>query len=425
MWYNLIVKKFAVLTISLLTALSAAGGITAKAETDETRYPEDSEFIKTLYFTALTDYAVEDGLYAFADEDCVIVYKDEIRTIYPASGVNAVDVAEGKVYYSCADGKAYEISGAETEHSFPAKSEEIPFNGYLYFIDAEGMNIYDKSSKETKTYAGEFTALKLYGETVYAIRENSLYQFNGSECSETVLKYADYTSTNEILIGQARTYLSGYTQAKLVEISAGSYMTEVNLKNLDGETFDTSDLETVKTAEDKTALLLCYSGNCAVVSVGDKSYLLLKNKVSESQAEFITESGFDAQIIIGGNIYTSPYTGGSVAVMNATGQNVKVLNKLECDGVLEKVFYEIEYTSDGETLKGYVAEGFLSRVIIDDNKKPTTVTDPEYSEDSDTQTILIIFAVVLLVLAAIAYISHVSAKGKKKNKKKSKTESEE
>ncbi len=427
----LIVKKFACLTISLLTALTALGGVTANAAESETCYPEDNEFIKTLNFTALTDYAVEDGLYAFADESGVIAHRGEIRVSYEASGVTAVDIADGRVYYSCADG-TYEIpdifadtiTPLDAEHTFPQKSDEITYNGFWYFVDDDGMNIYDKSTKQTTTESGEYTNLKQYGKKVYAIKENSLYEFTSTEGSKTVLEYADYTATDEILLGQARTALTNYTKANVVVISAGTYMTEVNLKNLGGENFDTS--KTVKTEETKTALLLCYSGNSAVVSIENKSFVLLKSKVREdNDTAFMTESNFDAQIIIGGNIYTSPYTGGTIAVTNATGESVKVLNKLALDGVLEKVFYEIEYTSNGEQLNGYVAEGFLSRVIIDDNKPATTVKDPAYSEDSDTKTILIILAVILLVLAAIGYISHVSAKGKKKNKKKSKADGEE
>ena len=47
-------------------AIASFGGTAALAETGTTRYPEDSDFIKSLTFDALSDYAVDGERYAFA-----------------------------------------------------------------------------------------------------------------------------------------------------------------------------------------------------------------------------------------------------------------------------------------------------------------------------------------------------------------------
>lgn len=423
-WYNLDVKKFAALTISLLTALTSAGGITANAANGGTIYPEDDEFIKTLTLPSLTDYAVEGELYAFTDGADVKVYNDgEYYEYRFENAVTNVDINEGVIYCGVGE-KAYTVpEQTECEYTFPAKTDELTYNGYYYFIDGEGINVFDKTSKTTTTFEGEYVNIKQDGEKVYAVSGNTLYSFTGAERSEVVLKYADYAATHQILIGQARTALQTYSEARFVQIAQGSFMTEIDLEKLDGVYF--TPVKTVRAEENATALLLCESGTAAIVSIGNTGYILLKSKISETDVDFSTENKFNAQMI-GGKIYASPYiASGTELKLNATGINVKVLRKLEDtraenEKILESVFYEIEYGTGSESVKGYVAEGFLSQVMIDDNKTPTEIVDPEYSEKNDTKTILIIFAVVLLVLAAIGYITHVSSRGKKKSKKKSK-----
>lgn len=425
MWYNLIVKKFAVLTISLLTAVSLAGGITANAAIGGTIYPEDEEFIKTLTLPSLTDYAVEGDLYVFTDGTDVKVYNDGEYSEYRFdSAVTDIDIKVGVIYCGCADEKAYTVPAqTECDYTFAQKRSRIEYNDFYY--NSFGGKIYIsnllKPEDPNVSYEGEFTNLKQYGETVYAIKENSLYSFTGSQADEVVLKYADYTATHQIVIGQARTALQTYSGAKFVKIAEGAFMTSIDLEKLDGTYF--SPIKTVRADENTTALLLCESGTAAIVAIGDTGYILLKSKVSDIDVEISTENTFNAQMI-GGKIYASPYiASGTELSLNATGIMVKVLRKLEDSAtenkkILETVFYEIEYNSEGKSVNGYVAEGFLSKVMIEDNKTPTEIVDPNYSDSNDTKTILIIFAVVLLILAAIAYLSHLSSKGKKKKKKK-------
>lgn len=416
-------KKFAALTISLLAALTSIGGTVAYAADGGTIYPEDEEFIKTLELTSLTDYAVGDDFYAFADGKSVKVYSDGNYKEYAfENSVISVDIKEGVIYCGCSNEKAYTIPDQkDCEYAFPETKTELLFNGFYYFIDENGINVFDK--KNNITFDGEYSNIKNFGEKVYAVKENKLYCFTGVECAEVVLEYADYSATREITIGQARTALKSYSEAKFVEIAAGASMTAVDLEQVDGQYF--IPVSTTKAESNITALLLCYSGNAAIVTVKDTAYVLLKNKVTETQLNCSTEIPFENAQMLGGRIYASPYVvSGTVSSSEATNIKVKVTDRLENADILGSVFYEVEYTVDGKTEKGYVAEGFLSKLIIEDDKDPTEVKDPEYSDSNDTKTILIIFAVVLLVLAAVGYVSYVSSKSKKKAKNKNKDKDE-
>ncbi len=409
--------------ISLLTVVFTAGNTVAHAADGGTIYPEDDEFIKTLELTSLTDYAVEGGLYAFADGKTVKVFNDGNYKEYAfENDVTDLAAENGEIYCGCSNGKVYTLDEQTCEYTFPQKVDELLFNGYYYFTDADGkLNVFDKS--ETVTYDGSYSNLKLYGETVYAVSGNELYAINGSQCEKVTLEYADYAVTREITVGRAATALKTYAPVTFVQISEGAFMTEVDLSRLDGEYF--VPVKTIKTEQVSTALLLCYSGNAAIVSLSGKCYVVLKAKTSETEVEHVADKPFENAQMLGDNIYASPYVvSGTVSATGVISRTVKVLNKIVCEDVLDTVFYEVEYKTEDATLKGFVAEGFLSEKIIDDNKKPTEIPDPDFSESSDTKTILIIFAVVLLVLAAISYISYVSSGKRKKSKKKDKDKQE-
>ena len=410
----MVVKKLALLTIPLLAAMTF-GSITAYAADGGTIYPEDEDFVKTLTFTSLTDYAVEDGLYAFADGRLVKVYNEGNYTEYAfTDNVTAVDIEDGIIYCG-SDGKSYTVDDQlECDYKFEEPLKSITLDNYYYYFKNGDLKVFDEVEETVETYTG-YSNLKLCDGKVYAMAENKLYEFAGSKSSGVELEYSVDKSDLKITIGQAASNLKEYAPVQFVEIEAGTFMTEIDLEKLDSEYF--TNVSVKKTDKSITALLLCYSGNAAIVSIQGSAYVLLKSKVSKVEIDYSAEIPFANAQMIGGNIYASPFVvSGTVSNSNATGITVTVTGKIEHD-ILECAFYEVEYTSNGKTVKGYVAEGFLSKVIIEDNKQPENVTDPAYSDKSDTKTILIIFAVVVLVIAAAAYIAHVSAKGKNKKKK--------
>lgn len=400
-----------------------AGGIAANAAVGETEYPKDAEFTRTLALSSLNDYAIEDGLYAFADGEYVKVYNGGNYDEYEiGTTVADVEIKGGVVYYG-SGGRAYSLPDrAECEFSFTAKPSEITSDGFYYYYSGENLKIYDRVNETTATYAG-YSLLNTYGGKVYAASGNKLYTFAGSDNSEVVLEYAVKPKDVKITIGQASSDLKKYSGTKFVNIAEGSYMTEVDLEKLDGEYF--VPLNIVRTEEKTTALLLCYSGkNVAIVSIKDRAYAVMKDKVDDdTKINYLTENPYTTAQMIGMNIYASPFVvSGTVANSDALGITVKVLNRIENE-VLESVFYEVEYGE--ENTKGYVAEGFLTGEIRGDNKTPNVEPDPAFSENSDTKTILIILAVIILVLAALAYILYVSGKGRKKEKKQKADSNEE
>ena len=430
-------KRLALLTIPLLAAF-AAGPLTAFAATDEV-YPEnDGDFISPLTFTSLTDYAIEDELFAFADGNTLKVLNGNSYDSYDVEGAfTNVEIKDGEIYCLLDNTERQLVIGEGENYSFKVTEERVcdfkePVNSLydkvscLYFTNENGLNIFDSSTQKTTTYEGEYSNLKIYGDKVYAMKENSLYSFTGVEIAEVKPEYAVKPKNIHIEIGQASSSLKKYASVQFVEIGVGTVMTEVDLDEVSGEYFNA--LNVVKTNEKTVALLLSSSNDLAIVSIKDKAYAILKptEKMRNITVNYTSDIPFDTAQISGGSIYASPFVAKGVeafSFLSAAGIKVSVLNKIESE-MLECVFYEVEYSFGESKITGYVAEGLLTPEIREDFEDPDLVNDPHYSDKSDTKTILIILAVVVLVLAVILYVSHVSAKKKKKNKKEEPKEEE-
>lgn len=418
-WYNFIVKRFLAVFTTLLLAGATLGGVTAFASEEETRYPQDSDFIKSFTFTDLADYSVGEGAYAFAENKSVYVCEGSDRTVYSfEKDIKRLDCSEGVFY--CYDGESvYSLPDKKiAEYTIAPSQGTIEAEGYDYKLIGSTLNVVDWSDKTVHTLEGSFANLKKYGGVVYAQSANTVYKLTGYTAELIDLSYADYTSTKHISVGECADRLKNYTSLEFVEIDAGTYMTKVDLTSLDGDYFETEN--TSRTKEKQTALLLCRTGNSAVVAIGDTSYILLgeKAKAPAGKINCFVEPEFDNATVTGSRIYASPYVIiGTSALANASGTIVSITRKLVYEGVLGSAFYEVQYrTEEGSIKTGYVADGFLTEYIIEDNKPPAVVNDPEYSEESNLKTVLIVFAVVVLALAAVGYLAYVSISGKSKKK---------
>jgi len=418
----------------------AAYGITANAA-GGTYYPDDSDFTKKLTFSPLSDYAVDGGKYAFLvhsesgdgiqvfengqlnDEngDDKVFENGQLKEYDPECDVDALDYSEGTLYYS-SEGKVYSLPDyKESEHTITASESEITCGNYLYYFDADGaLTVFDKQEKTAETFDGKFSNMKKFGETVYAVRENCLYEFTGKTYKLLKFTYSNYDATHAIPIGQTKEALQNYT-LKFVTIHSGAHITEIDLSKLDGDNFVASETTTAK--EDTLALLLCYTGNAAIVAVGDKSYITNKNSAEETQTDCYIEPEFTKATVIGNRIYCSPFViSGTTALFPATGEVVTILHRVEHPS-LGSAFYEVEYNvtdENGEvvgTKTGYVTDGFLRKEIIEDNKVPTEVPDPSYSEKNDVRKVILILMVVILVLAAAGYLTYAATSGKRKKDK--------
>ena len=424
-------KRFVCLTIPLLLAFSF-GGIAASAAVNDPIYPEsDEDFIRPLYLSSLTDYAIEDELFAFADGNSVKVISggDYDRYDYDAD-ISAVDIEDGAIYCLSGD-KSYliEIDGenyefVESEHTFLEMEDRILYGDYLYFTNSSGLNIFDTTRLSTATYDGEYSNLKLSGGKVYAMSGNSLYVLSGTNCKKVELEYEVKAKNVKIEIGQALASLKQYSSVQFVKIKQGTVLTEIDLSKVEGMYFVSKNI--VRANENEVALLLCSSEDLAVVAIKNRSYAILNptSKISLTAVEHSTEVDYDAQSM-SENIYASPFVAnGTASFSRAMGATVKVISKIESE-ILGYSFCEVEYQDGENTVKGFIAEHMLNEEIREDKNEPSNITDPNYTESSNTKTILIILAVILLVLVAVLYVAHVSGKGKKKKKKKSEAEEKE
>lgn len=426
-------KRLAILAISLLTAITAFGNVAAYAAESDTIYPSDEDFIKTLEFGALSDYAVNGEAFAFAEEQKVSVFNGGNLTEYEfGAKVTAVDCAEDTFYCAVGDGTVYSLPYAEgqnaAEHVMPEPETMLKLGKFIYLLEDTTLKVVDTiNDKVHKDYEGEFKNLKQFGERVYAMSENAVWTFNGAESEKLIFKYADYACTQSIAVGQAATALKAYSEPEIVTVKTGAFMTETDLTSVPEKFFAAGDTVTAK--ENTTAILLCTTGNAAIIAIGMDCYILLSSNVELTEESCYSAPDYEyAKITAAGDrIYSSPYVSEGTAIMTgAAGLIVKVLHKVE-HTVLDTAFFEVEFTAkDGTTAKGYINGKFLIKVdhVAEDDKKPDTVTDPDYTEESNTKTILIVFAVVILVLAAVGYLAFTATSDKRKNKKEKKTQPE-
>ncbi len=426
-------KRLAILAISLLTAITAFGNVAAYAAESDTIYPSDEDFIKTLEFGALSDYAVNGEAFAFAEEQKVSVFNGGNLTEYEfGAKVTAVDCAEDTFYCAVGDGTVYSLPYAEgqnaAEHVMPEPETMLKLGKFIYLLEDTTLKVVDTiNDKVHKDYEGEFKNLKQFGERVYAMSENAVWTFNGAESEKLIFKYADYSCTQSIAVGQAATALKAYSEPEIVTVKTGAFMTETDLTSVPEKFFAAGDTVTAK--ENTTAILLCTTGNAAIIAIGMDCYILLSSNVELTEESCYSAPDYEyAKITAAGDrIYSSPYVSEGTAIMTgAAGLIVKVLHKVE-HTVLDTAFFEVEFTAkDGTTAKGYINGKFLIKVdhVAEDDKKPDTVTDPDYTEESNTKTILIVFAVVILVLAAVGYLAFTATSDKRKNKKEKKTQPE-
>ena len=419
-------KRLALITTAFLVISAATSGIAAKAATI---YPDEGEFTKKLTFTSLTDYAVDGEAYAFSEHteggDSVKVFKKGTLTEYPVEGdVDGIDYFDGVLYYQSGETVYSLPDNAESEYTLNKFDDEIKCGGFLYYYDDQGaLTVYDMQNKTADTLSSGFSNLKVYDKTVYAVRGNNLYKFDGAIHELIEFTYSDYGATNTIEIGQAVTNLTQDYALKFVTVAEGSFMTEIDLTDVGGPYFRTK--ETTHATEDTLALLLCYTGNAAVVAVGEKSYITLKTSVTETSVNCYKEPDFTKATVIGNRIYASPFVvSGTTALFPATGEVVTILHKVEHPS-LGNSFYEVEYDvtdENGEvtgTKTGYVTDGFLRKEIIEDNKDPVEIPDANYSEKNDVRKVILILMVVILVLAAAGYLTYAGTAGKfKKDKHK-------
>ncbi len=418
-------KRLALITISLVLAIGAAFAASAPVYAEsETQYNPE-EFVKTLVFTSLTDYAVSGQTYAFAEGNKLYVYSEGKLVSYThTSGITALDAADGVFYYKDINGGVFSLPDMQpASHEFKTLGDGILSGSYLYFIKEGILKVSDTLNETFEPLKG-YSNPKEYGGKVYAVKNNELHVLSGATGEKIDdMVYTQFPADGTILTGNTASALKENYALKFVTVKKDSFITEVDLSSLDGEFLKTG--ETVTVAEDFDALLLCRTGNAAVIANGDKSYLAKIPVEDEKDVSCFKTPAFEEATVTGSAIYASPFVvKGTSVINNAAGMPVKILHRLELEGVLGASFYEVKYTVDGQEHTGYVTAGLVTEYLFGENKEPTAVPDPAYSEKNNVKTVVLVLVVVILVLAAAGYLTYVGTNGKlkKKNKKNSGSE---
>jgi len=443
------VKKLLRFTTSLCSAVLAlglGGASAAFAETGETGgmgetdasqyYPATFEIVPS--FENLEDYAVGDGKVLFLQKNCVYEYGDERVTTYENSRktVTSLYFEDGAFYYGTNDGKYYALSNFNSEENpeitdfvSTTETEDILLaNKYNYYLSDGNYYFLDKNRpSEPSVLLDGFSNLKRYGETVYAVKENVLYELNGTESA--AVKVENFKLTQSISTGNAYNALtSPATQAPLfVNLTGGAHMTEVDLDKLEetSSTFVTGD--TVKVTE-PTALLLYTAGNDAegisIIAVNGKSYLIHPKDTAAKTVYPFADTEFTDGTATEGYVYSAPFESKGTRVAKLPyGTNVTILNviKMADNAELDHDFYHVRYQIDEtNSVEGYVRSGLLSTYTFNEDP-PVATADPEETYGDLIKPVVLVLIVLLLIAIAAGYLIYIGTSDKRKKKNTSET----
>lgn len=457
MCYNSTVKKKIVLTTSLCAALAVTAcfsGASAFAESTEgiDEYPES--FTVAVSFENLTDYAIGDGKYLFIDSGSVFSYDGQVKTKILDETQKAVSLnfKDGNFYYGTRDGAIKTIDGEQAESGALSPERDFTLNQRYHYYTYSGKVYVQDYEAQSPILMNGFKNLKKYNEMAYAVKENTLYEFNGTEYSECVLNYLDYSPTQKINIGDTAEIISSFNieTPHFVSINPGAFMTEVDLSDLDNNFFKTG--ETVTAGDgvtNETALLLGTTGKDEGISIvtvliksttengvksTHKTYLLrsdntkaIKRTLSISESEHPLSG---TVTVSEGYLYSSPVVGNSTQLEKiVSGQLFEICGELQktSNPELKYDFYLIKYTDDAGTVhKGYLPFEYVSlNTYIE--KEPENFVDPDYSEEDLVRPAVLILIVIVLVLIAAGYLVYTGTSGKNKqqNKKTKKNKNNE
>lgn len=352
---------------------------------------------------------------------------DSDGTLHLYDGTYTYTYSDGSVTQDSADfSKLFKYANVYTSGDADFVIYTIK-NNILYVINPGNGN------SEVKSFNGSlYSMLKQADDgTIYVIRGGKLCIVEGSTSTEAPVKeltfeYTDLSYGEKIEIGDCAELLqTTETSDKYVIVPKEQYVTRIDLSDLSGTYFKTVTVDgvhTYKLESNMKAVLLCTSGSAMIVASGGEAYITTKVETTYSLTE--TEASFtDGQIVMEVGLYSSPYIseGTKIATL-AEGTTVSVLYKLsaEIDGeqILETDFYCVSYTN-GKTLTGYVATGFLSEYVYvtpsDDDL--TNEWNSDYSEENVVFTVALVLVIVVLVIGGVVYIAYFSGSNRRNKKK--------
>lgn len=451
--YNLTVKKFLAITISICAFMCAlvGGGSVAFAKTNSAR--DDAEFYPTSFETApvfaeLKDFAVgnDEILYLGkreATDERNSIYKFDAgntpRYEHKGKDVTSLYFADDEFYYGTGDGCFYALKnlkpigseGAPADNpqvDEPKEDNLLDFENYYYFLQENKWYVLDKTQKPDPVaiLLNGVENVKRYGDTVYAIKDNMLYSLNGADKTEITVE--DFDKAKEIKTGGAYANMtaSATGTVNFVNLTDGAYMTEVNLDKLTetSEFYPTGNTVKLSASKTPSALLLYTAGNDAkglsVVAIKDKTYLIHPKDTSPKTAYPLVESRFTEGTATEGYIHSSPFESNATKVAPLpSGAKLTILKEIRRadNPELDHDFYYVEYAVDETTTKrGFVRFGLLSTFTFNEDP-PSATIDPDETYTDAVRTVILILVVLLLLSIAGIYLIYVGTSDKRKNKK--------
>lgn len=448
------------LTTLCCAAIMSFGNVFAAENT--TNYPVkttvDGEdvmpFEGKLTFSAdkpITDYAVGGDKIAFASYSSVyVLYTGEngdrkLDDEHPYSGSNRIerlDIKDGKLYLDVkSDGVfLYPEYNRTVEHEFPETSNRATLStDEMYILANDGLHYYVGTNHEN---LGEgYANLKVFDDKAYAVKDNVLYSFNGTEPERVDVNYTDFSQAEDILCGDVAQKLKAANyEIYTTEILAGSYYTKINPDVIGGENDTFIPIHTEKAKVAKPCIVLCKSGNATVVATNEGMYITATDNIDTHNTVLSAQKndwplGSDGKRLsayatenIG--VYASPFMCKSTKIdtLESGAENhVEVIEKFEFNGVK---FYKVRYekvVKEGETdgtetvqVTGFVAGNMLTPYnFAAEDKEPHENGDKNFNYETNVVSVVLTIIIVALVLVAVMYISLIGTK-KNRNKREKK-----
>lgn len=456
-------KAITIALAGIVTAFAIPLGTVFAAENATTEYPVNTTvdgkevlpFDCELTFSEdkpITDYAVYGNNIAFASNTSMFVLytdgngdrkldkdhdyqKSKIERLdYDASGNLYLDVKTDGVY-------KYPDYTKTANHEFPERSNAITLStNEEYRLSKDGLHYF--FGDEHEVLGSDFANLKVFGDKAYAVKDNVLYTFTGTEPDIVDVSYTDFEKADHILCGDVAGKLtSADYEIKTAEIKLGSYYTQINPDVIGNEAGDTFiPIRTEKTNGDKPCIVLCESGNATVVATNDGMYITatenLNDPVPSTQKNdwAIGSDGkrLPAYASKDTGVYASPFMCEStkIATLKSGAENrVEVIEKFEFNSVK---FYRIKYTAKSASGEDVPVNGFVAANMLTvydfkaEDMEQHPAGDKKFNYDTNLVSVTLIIVIVALVIIAVMYISLVGSKKdkdkKKKNKKSGKVE---
>ena len=431
MWYNICVKKFVALTTAV-ALLVAPATITAFAD-EQTAGEYPKNFLETLAFSSLNDFATDGEKFAFADGANLYVYQTESveAGVYYGSlsvyshtcAIDSVALDDG-LYFKGADGVCYLYGTVPTacDYTF-ANATTIATQGYIYNLVCTSLGAFDLATNQSHAILGEFENIKMVSDSVFALVDGGVATLNGVERNDLHFTYTDYSPTKNIATGDVFSKINDSYNLAFASLSTGATITTVDLNGAQSSVFTVG--ETVVSATGTAVLVVYKTTNLAIVAIGDKAYLTHPDyliDLATGQTENDLPSGYALADVMA---YSSPFmsTATEVATLKK-GAQVIVKEKIS-HGALFKDFYFIEFQTENGTASGYVPAPNLSVYAFEgENNKENIVAGPQNYE-TNVETVILVMILVTLVIMTIAYLTIVGTKPSKKKKKEKTADVEE